>query len=84
MYVHALYIHKTYQDSPNLESLKQYENTFLHMEPFLPLGVSLFPTTVDDDGMIQVDFYPLYIPFSCQLYRPLKRKSGKAVPVKEF
>lgn len=46
IYVHALYIHKTDRDSTNLESLKQNENTFLRMESFLPLGVSLFPKTV--------------------------------------
>lgn len=26
-----------------LESFKQSENTFLHVESFLPIGVSLFP-----------------------------------------
>lgn len=28
-----------------LESFKQSENTFLHVESFLPIGVSLFPKT---------------------------------------
>lgn len=57
-----------------LESFRRSENTFVHMESFLPTGVIV---SKDSSAFL---FFPMYLIFPCHLYISMFTRFGFFLP----